>query len=452
MENHPFQVITSHKNNLIRILDNLKEGIIAHDLDRRIIFFNREAEKITGFRREDVLKKSCDDAFGTALCGANCHFCKDDCTPENDEEYTTNIITKSGETRRVEMTLTAMFDDAGNQKGVLASMKDVTDYLQLQIRARKLTSFAEIIGQDAKILQVFEQIRDVAGYDFPVHVSGETGTGKELVAHAIHNESARGGGPFVPINCGALPEGLIASELFGHIKGAFTGAHRDKMGRFELADGGTIFLDEVTELPKPIQVTLLRFLQEGTFERVGDEKTLAVDVRIISATNKALKTEVAHGRFRDDLFYRLNVIPIHLPPLRKRRTDIPLLIEHFLYKTEKQYDRRSHRISREAMALLMDYHWPGNIRELQNAVQFAMVRAKGHVIRREDLPLEIRPEKSVAGSAIRRHKRGRRRRLTPEAVTAALETTGGNKSRAAKQLGVGRATLYRFLARHSELN
>lgn len=449
MANHPFQLITSYKNNLIRILDNLKEGIIACDFDQRILFFNREAEKITGFRREDVLEKMCDEAFGVSLCGANCHFCKENGTSEDTEEFTTNITTKNGETRRVEMTLTTMFDDAGDSKGVLASMRDVTDYLQLQIRARKLTSFAEIIGQDTKMLRVFEQIRDVSAYDFPVHIGGETGTGKELVAHAIHNESSRGGGPFVPINCGALPEGLIASELFGHVKGAFTGAHRDKMGRFELADGGTIFLDEVTELPKPIQATLLRFLQGGAFERVGDEKTISVDVRIISATNKDLKTEVGQDRFRDDLYYRLNVIPVHLPLLRERKTDIPLLIEHFLYKTEKQYGRNPYRVTHEAMALLMDYHWPGNVRELQNAVQFAMVRAKGQFIRADDLPFEVLSKCNPIDFTPL--KRGRKGRLNEEIVVSTLKKTGGNKARAARILGVGRATLYRFLNAHPVL-
>jgi len=449
MADHPFQLITSYKNNLVRILDNLKEGIIAHDLDRRILFFNREAEKITGFRREEVIKKSCEEAFGNSLCGPNCYFCKENYKAKESEEYTTNITAKNGESRRVEMTLTAMLNDTGHPIGVLVSMRDITDYLQLQIRAKKLTSFAEIIGQDAKMLQIFEQIRDVSAYDFPVHVGGDTGTGKELVAHAIHNESTRGGGPFVPINCGALPEGLIASELFGHIKGAFTGAHRDKMGRFELADTGTIFLDEVTELPKSVQATLLRFLQGGTFERVGDEKTVAVDVRIISATNKDLKTEVEEGRFRDDLYYRLNVIPIHLPPLQNRKTDIPLLIAHFLHKTEKQYDRDPHRVTHEAMALMMDYHWPGNIRELQNAVQFAMVRAKGRFIRAEDLPLEVRSEYNTP--SITPVKRGRKGRLNAEMVVSTLKKTGGNKAQAARTLGVGRATLYRFLNAYPEL-
>jgi transcriptional regulator with PAS, ATPase and Fis domain len=295
------------------------------------------------------------------------------------------------------------------------------------------------------MVEVFRQIKDVSGYDYPVHISGETGTGKELVANAIHSESLRGGHPFVPINCGALPEGLIESELFGHVKGAFSGAIRDKKGRFELADNGTIFLDEIAELPKLLQVKLLRFLQEGSFEKVGGEKTVSVDVRVISATNKDLKKEVQKGSFREDLFYRLNVIPIHIPPIRERKSDIPLLVEHFLAKAPKIKGQRPVRISREALNTLMDYAWPGNVRELQNAVQFAIVRCKSKVIQPEDLPLEL---KDVC---VEKPKRGPSRKLDAESVKAALKKTGGNKAKASKVLGVGRATLYRFLGDHPEL-
>jgi transcriptional regulator with PAS, ATPase and Fis domain len=289
---------------------------------------------------------------------------------------------------------------------------------------------------------VFRQIKDVSSYDYPVHIFGETGTGKELVANALHNESLRAGNPFVPINCGALPEGLIESELFGHVKGAFSGAIRDKKGRFELATKGTIFLDEIAELPKMLQVKLLRFLQDGTFEKVGGEKTTAVDVRVVSATNKDLKREVKKGNFREDLFYRLNVIPIHIPPIRERKSDIPLLVDHFLSKAPVIGGQRPVRIAQEALKILMDYHWPGNVRELQNAVQFAIVRCKGKVIRPEDLPLELK------GIVFEKPKRGPMRKLDAERVKAALTKTGGNKARAAKVLGVGRATLYRFLGDH----
>jgi transcriptional regulator with GAF, ATPase, and Fis domain len=247
---------------------------------------------------------------------------------------------KNGEQRRIEMTVTSMRDADEQYTGVLTSFKDVTDIFSLQERVGELTSFGNIIGQDSQMISIFKQIKDVADYDYPVHVSGETGTGKELVAAAIHSESRRGGAPFVPINCGALPEGLIESELFGHVKGAFTGAIRDKKGRFELADTGTVFLDEVTELSNNMQAKMLRFLQERQFERVGGEQTISVDVRVISATNKNLKEAVKRGKFREDLYYRLNVIPTRLPPLRDRKIDIPLLSEHFLQEARERYGKK----------------------------------------------------------------------------------------------------------------
>jgi PAS domain S-box-containing protein len=445
MSAYSLESLMCHRDNLEHVLDSLKEGILAHDLERRIFFINREAERITGYERKDVLGRDCHEVFGAPLCGGHCAFCDIPADPPERADYSLNISTKSGETRRIEMTVTRMRDGEGQTSGVLASFKDVTDLISLQMRAGELTSFNRIIGQDSKILQVFKQIRDVAGYDYPVHISGETGTGKELVANAVHAESRRSGAPFVPINCGALPEGLIESELFGHVKGAFSGAVRDKKGRFELAHGGTVFLDEVAELSNNMQVKLLRFLQEGRFERVGGEQTLGVDVRVISATNKQLKKEVEHNRFRDDLYYRLNVIPIHLPPLRERKTDIPLLIDHFLSDASARYKRQPPRVASQSMALLLDYRWPGNVRELQNAVQFAFVRCAGKIIQPEDLPLELRESESACA------RRGPARKLDPQTVRSALLRTGGNKAKAAKLMGVGRATLYRFLNDHPEL-
>lgn len=438
--------LTANPQNLSHILDNLKEGIIAHDLERRIFFFNKEAERITGYRRQEVLGRDCHEVFGTPFCGERCSFCSQPPLINQPCEYPVKIPTKAGVPRHIEMTVTAMNDEQGHLFGVLASFTDVTDLLYLQIRAGNLCCFSSIIGQDIKMLQVFQQIRDVAGYDYPVHIFGETGTGKELVASAIHHESPRGGAPFVPINCGALPEGLIESELFGHVKGAFSDAIRNKKGRFELADGGTIFLDEVAELTKPIQVKLLRFLQEGSFEPVGGEKTVKVNVKVISAANKELKKEVAVGRFRDDLYYRLNVIPILLPPLRERKTDIPLLADHFLRQAGQRLGRKPLGITREAISLMMDYPWPGNVRELQNAIQYAIVKCATAAISPRDLPLELRQNRQRA------FRPGPGRKLNAETVIAALGQTGGNKSRAAKLLGVGRATLYRFLDDHPKLD
>jgi PAS domain S-box-containing protein len=433
------------RDNLETILDNLKEGIIAHDMNRLIFFFNAEAERITGYNRNEVLGRDCHEAFGTPFCGERCSFCEDAATLAGKSEYTLNITTPSGEKRRIEMTITSMKDESGGDAGVLASFNDVTDLFSLRMRAAELTSFRRIIGQDSKMLSIFSQIQDVAGYDYPVHISGETGTGKELVANAIHGESRHSAGPFVPINCGALPEGLIESELFGHVKGAFSGAIRDKKGRFELADGGTVFLDEIAELSNNMQAKLLRFLQEGQFERVGDEKTIAVHVRTISASNQNLKDEVRRSRFREDLFYRLNVIPIQLPPLRDRKIDIPLLIDHFLKEASERYGKSKLKVSPKAMSLMMDYRWPGNVRELQNAIQFAIVKCSGKVIGPEDLPMELREMENVCA------RRGPARKLDVDSVTAALVKTGGNKARAARLLGVGRATLYRFLGDHPDL-
>ncbi len=430
------------RKSLEYILNNLKEGIIAHDLHRRILFYSDGAEKILGFRRDEVLGRDCHDAFGTALCGNRCSFCTKDPTLEDKKEHTIHFTTQNGLKKMIDMSIILMKDENHQDIGALATITDLTELIELQMDTEKIFSFSNIIGRNKKMISVFKQIRDVTDYDFPVHISGETGTGKELVAHAIHNESHRGGASFVPINCGALPEGLIESELFGHVKGAFSGAIRDKKGRFELADGGTVFLDEISELPKLMQVKLLRFLQEETFEKVGGEKTVSVDARVISATNKDLKQEVQKGTFREDLFYRLNVIPITVPPLRERKTDIPLLVDHFLKQFPGHKGPQEFKIADEALAMMMDYRWPGNVRELQNCIQFSIVRCKGGMIRPMDLPLEL---KQVTPKKL---KRGPSRKLDPLAVKEALIKTGGNKVKAAKLLDVGRATLYRFIGKY----
>lgn len=441
--------LLAEKQNLVRILDNLREGIIAHDLNRRIFFFNHEAERITGYSRDEVLGRDCHEAFGEPFCGRNCLF--DDNREHDPEnlpekiEYPVNVVTRDGQIRKVDMSVSPIRDDSGSMVGVLGSIQDLTELLKLRFKTGELTGFSSIIGRDHKMLQIFQQIRDLSGYDYPVSISGETGTGKELVAEAIHKESRRAGGPFVPINCGALPEGLIESELFGHVRGAFSGAVRDKKGRFELAHTGTVFLDEVAELSNPMQVKLLRFLQSGRFEKVGGEKTVSVDARLISATNRDLHNEISAGRFREDLYYRLNVIPIHLPPLRERRNDIPLLVEHFLQQTARDHgDSAPLVLTDEAMTLLIEYDWPGNVRQLQNVLQFAVVKSGGKVIRPTDLPAELRAHQP----SVRR--RGPDKKLDVEAVRTALQKTAGNKVRAAKRLEVGRATLYRFIREFPE--
>jgi len=439
------QDILAEKENLERILDSLSEGIIAHDRDRRILYFNRSAEAITGHSREDVLGRDCHGVFGGAFCGGRCSFRDGSPLSLDDLAYPLNISSKTGQSCRLEMRVTAMKDGEGRFMGVLAAFKDVPDLLGLQIQCGDLDGFAGIVGRDPKILSVYQQIRDLAANVYPVHITGETGTGKELVANAIHSESRRGGMPFVPINCGALPEGVLESELFGHVKGAFTGAVRDKKGRFELAHGGTIFLDEVADLPKLVQAKLLRVLQEGTFERVGGERSFKADVRVISATNRDLKQEVKAGRFREDLYYRVNVVPVYLPPLRERIGDLPLLVEHFLKRAGEE-GQETGGLSELALARMKSYGWPGNIRELQSALRYGLVHARGGIIQPEHLPPELGESSGTPYDRPRKHK------LSAELVRNALIQSGGNKKKASRLLGVGRATLYRFLAENPNVS
>ncbi len=306
-----------------------------------------------------------------------------------------------------------------------------------------------LVGASEAMARVREQVKKVAATDATVLVLGESGTGKELVARALHQEGRRRAGPFVAVNCAALPEGLLESELFGHEKGAFTGAVRRKIGRFELADGGTLFLDEVGELPPPLQVKLLRALQERRFERVGGEETIEVDVRLVSATNRDLKARAAAGAFREDLYYRLAIVPLTLPPLRERPGDVALLAAHFLEKHAARLGCRPTGFDEAALALLARHPWPGNVRELENAVQQAMVFAEGPLVRAEDLPPALRdapPALPVPTGD----------RPLPEIlddlerqlVTDAMSRAGGVKAEAARLLGVKPSALYYKLEKY----
>jgi PAS domain S-box-containing protein len=451
LEHGYFAALRRERWHLDQVLDSMEDGVILHDKDRNIYLFNRAAESITGYRREEVLGRNCHRVFPPdGLCGSQCPM---DNWSESfqGKQYEVAFTTKQGEDKRLRMTSGPIEIEEGGKKGVIATFRDITEYSELRFKMKEKYSFHGMVGMSAAMQDVFLTIRQVTTADYPVLISGESGTGKELVARAIHNESRRKARAFVPINCGALPETILESELFGHVRGAFTGAIRDKKGRFELADRGTLFLDEVGELSPAFQVKLLRVLEEKTFEPVGGEKTVSVDVRVISATNRDLRQMVREDRFREDLFYRLSVVPIHLPPLRQRREDIPLLVEQLL-KTIRQDTKKPIRsLSDGAMDLLMDHQWPGNIRELINALQFASVRCDKEKIQRHHLPPEIRnvaaPLRSPKAAAALGAE-PRRRKLDRDSVEQALKETGGNKVKAAKLLGIGRATLYRFLRKH----
>ncbi|MFP4040473.1 MAG: sigma 54-interacting transcriptional regulator [Desulfosudaceae bacterium] len=442
-----YEAFSLHKRNMDIIIDNLSEGVVAHDLNRTIFYFSRGAERLTGVSATEAIGRDCHEVFIPRLCGENCSFCDNMEISEFQKKcYSTVMPEIQGERKELDVTVVPLRGMDGAMQGVVASLFDKTDINRCRFEMNGgPESFSGIIGQSAVMRQVFQQIRDLAAYDAPVYIFGETGTGKELVARAVHRESVRRDNPFVPINCGALPEGLVESELFGHVKGSFSGAVRDKKGRFELAEKGSIFLDEIAELPKNVQVKLLRFLQEGVLEKVGSEKMLSADVRIISASNTDLKKEVEKGNFRDDLFYRINVIPIVLPPLRDRKTDIPLLVRHFLNVENHKNNIKRPVIDDEAMTAIMDYHWPGNIRELENAIQFAVIKCRNNLITTADLPLELSRLNGGSG------QRGPSRKLDFTTVKETLAKAGGNKSKAARLLKVGRATLYRFLEDYPEL-
>lgn len=316
-------------------------------------------------------------------------------------------------------------------------------YLREQIEGR----FKEIIGKSEKIQAMFEEIDIISGTDTTVLIYGESGTGKELIAQAIHNRSPRKDGRLIKVHCGALPETLLEAELFGYEKGAFTGALKQKMGRFELAHKGTLFLDEIGDISPTIQMKLLRVVQERQFERVGGTETIDVDVRIICATRKDLKQEVQKGNFREDLYYRLNVVPIIVPPLRERREDILFLIEHFLKKFSKEMKRPIKGLSPKAKELLIRYHYPGNVRELENAVERAMALGRGDEIHPWDLPEEIRGTEGAinAGPAIGEASAPLKKAvkdLEREHINRILEQVGGNKTKAAEVLGISRKTLW----------
>ena len=436
-----FQAIMQVRLTFGSLLDNLTDGVMAHDLERRIFFFNRAAQRITGYPYSEVVGRDCHDVFPGRFCGGDCSFCTGSDQSMERIRYPQTFIMRDGEKRDLEMSVVTIKTPANNVTGALIIFRDVTDVIHLRRRLEESRGFQGIIGQHISMQKIFDSIQELADVSAPILILGESGTGKEMAATALHQLSSREAGPFVPVNCGALPEGTLESELFGHVKGAFTGAIRDKKGRFELAEGGTIFLDEIGEVSPAMQVRLLRVIQERAFMPVGGEKTIRIDVRIICATNRDLKLLTQQGLFREDLYYRLAVVPVNMPSLRERKSDIPLLMEHFLDKYSTDTGKRVKHITSEAMQLLMKYHWPGNVRELSNAVQYGMIKCRNSTLDVEHLPWEI-----TGGSSRREALRpGRKPKLDDAGVMDALKRAGGNKARAAKLLGVSRTTLYRFL-------
>jgi PAS domain S-box-containing protein len=435
--------------NLRKIFDSLYDGIITVDRRGTIQQFNKAAEKITGFAPEEAIEKPLHAALISRKEGNLTEkIAEAIATNRQIENYELEISTKDGHLKTINVTSTVLSDLYGDEPvGAVISIADVTEIYILKEELRGRYKLDHIIGKNHLIQQVYDRILLTADSDSTVLIQGESGTGKELVAHAIHYHSHRSNGPFIKVNCSALAETLLESELFGHVKGAFTGALYDKVGRFEAAHNGTIFLDEVGDFSPLIQLKLLRVLQEKEFERVGESVSRKNDVRIIAATSRNLKELVQNGIFRPDLYYRLRVIPIFLPPLRERKDDLPLLINHFIKRFNKKMEKRIRGVSEDAMAYFFNYDWPGNIRELEHAIEHAMVLSRNNLIEPSELPLEIRRVEESEPSQIEEHLLGRNLRLKtklePSIIKQALSEAVGNRTLAANLLGVSRTTLWR---------
>jgi transcriptional regulator with PAS, ATPase and Fis domain len=439
------------------LVDSLPYGLLVVDEEGRVQAVNNSLAHILSVDPRAMMGKLIGEALGCLYALKNpekcssAEYCKN-CEVSNltlgalgknkkQKARASFQILTNGQVRTVDFLLSAIpFSFRNRRFGLLAS-HDISRLTAVSLPDTQ-TGFRRMVGQHPKMKELFETIRQIARTQAPVLIQGETGTGKELVALAIHEESTRAGKYFVPVNCSALPEGLLETELFGHVKGAFTGAIRDKKGRFELADGGTIFLDEMGELSPAMQVKLLRVLQDGSCERVGSENTVRLDVRVISATNKELEKEIASGRFREDLYYRLCVMPITVPPLRERRSDIPILVEHFLAHYAMEFFGKNANLSSKAGSMLMNHNWPGNVRELQNAIQFALAKCQGRTIEPSHLPKKLRSAATEPFTV-----QHRRPKLQVRDVIRALGKVNGNKNKAAELLGVSRSTLYRFFAK-----
>jgi len=412
------------------------------DAEARILFWSRGAERLLGFGHEEVLGQPCRNAIrcedSRPVCGIAEHG-----TIQGDAIELEHAL---GGKVRVRRSARAFFDATGQFAGAIEVLWPESGALPFQParqKDEKVEVFHGLITRDPALQQAFRIIRNVAETEATVLIRGESGTGKELVARALHAESHRRERPFLAVNCAALTPTLLESELFGHVRGAFTGAVKDHAGLFQRADGGTLFLDEVAELPLELQAKLLRVLQERDFIPVGGDRPIRVDVRIIAATHRSLREQVRNGRFREDLMYRLRVVPIFLPPLRERRQDVSLLLWHNIDRHNARGQRRIARIEPEAMRVLLDHSWPGNVRELQNVVEYAFAVGRGETLRLEDLPPEFREERPPAAEKAGAVAPQPAKMDEAERIRNALAAADGKIDRAAKLLGMSRATFWR---------
>ncbi len=434
---------TSGRQSQDVILDSINEGVFTVDLDWRVTTFNQAAERITGVSRDDALGRPCCEVFRASICESACALRQTLSTGKPVVNATAHIVSHDG--RRIPIRIsTALLQAAdGSIIGGVETFQDLSEVEQLQKELESRYTFEDIVGRSPAMMSLFQILPQVAESDSTVLIEGASGTGKELFARAIHNLSRRRKKRFVAINCAALPDTLLESELFGHKAGAFTDARRDKPGRFALADGGTVFLDEIGDISPAMQARLLRVLQERCIEPLGSVESLKVNVRVVAATNKDLAAMVGAGAFREDLYYRVRVVHLKLPGLRQRREDIPLLIDRLVRKFNGMQGKSIAGVSGGVLARLMEYDYPGNVRELENIIEQAFVLCRGGLIELHHLPPELRP---TAGRSPRTDEGPTTLESMERLLIAeALRRHEGNRKQAAADLGINPSTLYRKL-------
>jgi PAS domain S-box-containing protein len=425
------------------ILDSISEGVFTVDPDLRITSFNRAAENITGIPRDQAIGQQCKDILRANLCETNCALRKTIDTGETIINKAVHIVDVDGNRKTISISTAPLKDSNGNVMGGVETFRDTSLVEQLRKELNHSYNFEDILSQNHQMQNLFALLPNIAESNTTILIVGESGTGKELFARAIHNIGTRKDKPFVAVNCGALPDTLLESELFGYKAGAFTDAKKDKPGRFALAQGGTILLDEIGDISTALQVRMLRVLQEKVYEPLGSISSVKADVRIIAATNKDLDELVKAGEFREDLYYRINVVKLVIPPLRDRKEDIPLLVDHFIDRFNHLHNKNISGVTDQVLAALLEHDYRGNVRELENIVEHCFVMCRGEIIENKHLPASFQKTADTDYPDIK--KAVTLEEMERIFITHALKQNNGNRTAAAKQLGIHKSTLFRKL-------